>query len=105
MTAGSISFGEENPGFPLPDVGYFFIYCWIYESPCQERPTQETFLLGPAGLWLVLISSETQLVSLPFRYLIKFLSKLSEYQDVNKMTPSNMAIVLGPNLLWPQSEG
>ncbi|XP_019610819.2 rho GTPase-activating protein 44 isoform X4 [Rhinolophus sinicus] len=39
------------------------------------------------------------------RYLIKFLSKLSEYQDVNKMTPSNMAIVLGPNLLWPQSEG
>ncbi|XP_047688349.1 rho GTPase-activating protein 44 isoform X2 [Prionailurus viverrinus] len=39
------------------------------------------------------------------RYLIKFLSKLSEYQDVNKMTPSNMAIVLGPNLLWPQAEG
>ncbi|XP_029339249.1 rho GTPase-activating protein 44 isoform X5 [Mus caroli] len=39
------------------------------------------------------------------KYLIKFLSKLSEYQDVNKMTPSNMAIVLGPNLLWPQSEG
>ncbi|XP_031210768.1 rho GTPase-activating protein 44 isoform X2 [Mastomys coucha] len=39
------------------------------------------------------------------RYLIRFLSKLSEYQDVNKMTPSNMAIVLGPNLLWPQSEG
>ncbi|XP_033618673.1 rho GTPase-activating protein 44 isoform X2 [Fukomys damarensis] len=39
------------------------------------------------------------------RYLIKFLYKLSEYQDVNKMTPSNMAIVLGPNLLWPQAEG
>ncbi|XP_045840131.1 rho GTPase-activating protein 44 isoform X3 [Meles meles] len=39
------------------------------------------------------------------RYLIKFLSKLSEYQDVNKMTASNMAIVLGPNLLWPQAEG
>ncbi|KAM9209898.1 rho GTPase-activating protein 44 isoform 3-T3 [Dugong dugon] len=39
------------------------------------------------------------------RYLIKFLSKLSEYQDINKMTPSNMAIVLGPNLLWPQAEG
>lgn len=42
---------------------------------------------------------------LPFRYLIKFLSKLSEYQDINKMTPSNIAIVLGPNLLWPQAEG
>ncbi|XP_037770402.1 rho GTPase-activating protein 44 isoform X12 [Chelonia mydas] len=39
------------------------------------------------------------------RYLIKFLAKLTEYQDANKMTPSNVAIVLGPNLLWPQTEG
>lgn len=41
----------------------------------------------------------------PSRYLIKFLAKLTEYQDMNKMTPSNVAIVLGPNLLWPQAEG
>ncbi|XP_028332059.1 rho GTPase-activating protein 44-like isoform X10 [Gouania willdenowi] len=40
-----------------------------------------------------------------FRYLIKFLSKLTEHQDVNKMTPGNIAIVLGPNLLWSHSEG
>ncbi|XP_072127691.1 SH3 domain-binding protein 1-like [Mobula birostris] len=39
------------------------------------------------------------------RYLIKFLAKLAEYRDVNKMTPSNIAIVLGPNLLWPRNEG
>ncbi|XP_030063947.1 rho GTPase-activating protein 44 isoform X1 [Microcaecilia unicolor] len=39
------------------------------------------------------------------RYLIKFLAKLTEYQDANKMTPGNIAIVLGPNLLWPQAEG
>uniref|UniRef100_A0A1A8IS01 SH3-domain binding protein 1 n=1 Tax=Nothobranchius kuhntae TaxID=321403 RepID=A0A1A8IS01_NOTKU len=39
------------------------------------------------------------------RYLIQFLSLLSEQQAVNKMTPSNIAIVLGPNLLWPQAEG
>ncbi|XP_056257585.1 rho GTPase-activating protein 44 isoform X4 [Seriola aureovittata] len=39
-----------------------------------------------------------------FRYLIKFLAKLSEYQDANKMTPGNMAIVLGPNLLWTHTE-
>ncbi|CAK6982670.1 rho GTPase-activating protein 44-like isoform X5, partial [Scomber scombrus] len=38
-------------------------------------------------------------------YLIKFLSKLTEYQDVNKMTPGNIAIVLGPNLLWTHNEG
>lgn len=39
---------------------------------------------------------------LPHRYLIKFLAKLAEHQEVNKMTPSNIAIVLGPNLLWTQ---
>ncbi|XP_032899930.1 rho GTPase-activating protein 44 isoform X6 [Amblyraja radiata] len=40
-----------------------------------------------------------------FRYLVKFLAKLTEYQDANKMTPGNMAIVLGPNLLWTANEG
>lgn len=42
---------------------------------------------------------------LSVRYLVQFLSLLSEQQAVNKMTPSNIAIVLGPNLLWPQAEG
>ncbi|XP_078414613.1 rho GTPase-activating protein 17a isoform X5 [Cetorhinus maximus] len=40
-----------------------------------------------------------------FRYLIKFLSKLAQNSDINKMTPSNIAIVLGPNLLWAKNEG
>ncbi|XP_064179606.1 rho GTPase-activating protein 44 isoform X6 [Anguilla rostrata] len=40
-----------------------------------------------------------------FRYLIKFLAKLNEHQDANKMTPGNIAIVLGPNLLWANTEG
>uniref|UniRef100_A0A452RHH5 Rho GTPase-activating protein 17 n=1 Tax=Ursus americanus TaxID=9643 RepID=A0A452RHH5_URSAM len=40
-----------------------------------------------------------------FRYLIKFLAKLAQTSDVNKMTPSNIAIVLGPNLLWAKTEG
>ncbi|CAL1588220.1 unnamed protein product [Knipowitschia caucasica] len=39
-----------------------------------------------------------------FRYLIKFLAKLSDYEESNKMTPGNMAIVLGPNLLWTHTE-
>ncbi|XP_030630704.1 rho GTPase-activating protein 44 [Chanos chanos] len=39
------------------------------------------------------------------RYVIKFLAKLTEHQDTNKMTPGNIAIVLGPNLLWPHMEG
>uniref|UniRef100_A0A8C1BRB4 Rho GTPase-activating protein 17 n=1 Tax=Cyprinus carpio carpio TaxID=630221 RepID=A0A8C1BRB4_CYPCA len=40
-----------------------------------------------------------------FRYLIKFLAKLAQESDVNKMTPSNIAIVLGPNLMWAKTEG
>ncbi|XP_035515272.1 rho GTPase-activating protein 17a isoform X2 [Morone saxatilis] len=39
------------------------------------------------------------------RYLVKFLSKLVQDSEVNKMTPSNIAIVLGPNLLWAKTEG
>ncbi|XP_046378963.2 rho GTPase-activating protein 44-like isoform X6 [Haliotis rufescens] len=39
-----------------------------------------------------------------FRYLVKFLAKLAEKSDVNKMTPSNIAIVIGPNLLWSEGE-
>lgn len=34
------------------------------------------------------------------RYLIKFLSALTKNQNKNKMTPSNLAIVIAPNLLW-----
>uniref|UniRef100_A0A7N6AT81 Uncharacterized protein n=1 Tax=Anabas testudineus TaxID=64144 RepID=A0A7N6AT81_ANATE len=40
-------------------------------------------------------------ISLFFRLILEL---LSEYQDSNKMTPGNMAIVLGPNLLWTHTE-
>uniref|UniRef100_A0AAR2JF38 Rho GTPase activating protein 17a n=1 Tax=Pygocentrus nattereri TaxID=42514 RepID=A0AAR2JF38_PYGNA len=40
-----------------------------------------------------------------FRYLVKFLAKLAQESELNKMTPSNIAIVLGPNLLWAKTEG
>ncbi|XP_076026738.1 rho GTPase-activating protein 17b isoform X3 [Genypterus blacodes] len=39
------------------------------------------------------------------RYLVKFLAKLAQDSEVNKMSPSNIAIVLGPNLLWAKTEG
>ncbi|XP_072524285.1 rho GTPase-activating protein 17a isoform X2 [Salminus brasiliensis] len=40
-----------------------------------------------------------------FRYLVKFLAKLAQDSEINKMNPSNIAIVLGPNLLWAKTEG
>ncbi|KAM4525951.1 rho GTPase-activating protein 17a isoform 2-T3 [Fundulus diaphanus] len=39
------------------------------------------------------------------RYLVKFLARLAQDSEVNKMTPSNISIVLGPNLLWAKTEG
>nr|XP_004562346.2 rho GTPase-activating protein 17 isoform X5 [Maylandia zebra] len=39
------------------------------------------------------------------RYLVKFLAKLAQESEQNKMTPSNISIVLGPNLLWAKTEG
>lgn len=38
------------------------------------------------------------------RYVIKFLAKVAEHSDVNKMNASNLGIVIGPNLLWPPGE-
>ncbi|XP_014681639.1 PREDICTED: rho GTPase-activating protein 44-like isoform X2 [Priapulus caudatus] len=35
-----------------------------------------------------------------FKYLIKFLAKVAAESDLNKMTPSNIAIVFGPNLIY-----
>uniref|UniRef100_A0A3Q1GDB3 Rho GTPase-activating protein 17 n=1 Tax=Acanthochromis polyacanthus TaxID=80966 RepID=A0A3Q1GDB3_9TELE len=39
------------------------------------------------------------------RYLVKFLAKLALDSEVNKMTPTNISIVLGPNLLWSNADG
>lgn len=37
-------------------------------------------------------------------YIIKFLAKLAANSDRNKMSSSNIAIVIGPNLLWPPGD-
>lgn len=38
------------------------------------------------------------------RYLMKFLSILSQNHTQNKMSTQNIAIVMSPNLLWPQNQ-
>ncbi|XP_036337737.1 rho GTPase-activating protein 68F isoform X2 [Rhagoletis pomonella] len=35
-----------------------------------------------------------------FKYLVEFLVRVMECEDLNKMTSSNLAIVFGPNFLW-----
>ena len=39
-----------------------------------------------------------------FRFLVEFLSELKKYSEQNKMTASNIAIVIAPNILWPAGE-
>ncbi|XP_058054369.1 rho GTPase-activating protein 68F [Anopheles bellator] len=39
-----------------------------------------------------------------FKYIVEFLGKIMERKDFNKMTSSNLAIVFGPNLIWPKQE-
>lgn len=38
------------------------------------------------------------------RYLVKFLAKLAANSSSNKMSPSNIAIVIAPNLIWAQRD-
>jgi len=35
---------------------------------------------------------------------MRFLCQLSKFSDVNKMSASNIAVVVAPNLLWPRSD-
>uniref|UniRef100_T1IH04 Rho-GAP domain-containing protein n=1 Tax=Strigamia maritima TaxID=126957 RepID=T1IH04_STRMM len=51
------------------------------------------------ALWVVLRKlPEPYMANL--RYLIKFLSHLAANHEVNKMSSQNIALVMGPNLLW-----
>ncbi|XP_050741826.1 rho GTPase-activating protein 68F isoform X2 [Drosophila biarmipes] len=38
-----------------------------------------------------------------FKYIVEFLVRVMDCEDLNKMTSSNLAIVFGPNFLWSRS--
>uniref|UniRef100_A0A8C5GYE8 Rho GTPase-activating protein 17 n=1 Tax=Gouania willdenowi TaxID=441366 RepID=A0A8C5GYE8_GOUWI len=82
---------------PEPLMTYQLYDDWILAS--RQDPDKRL-----QALWVVCDklpkSNKTNL-----RYLVKFLSKLTQDSEANKMTPSNIAIVLGPNLLWAKTEG
>ena len=39
-----------------------------------------------------------------FRYLVCFFAKVAENSEINKMSSSNIAIVLAPNLIWSEAD-
>ncbi|CAB3223977.1 unnamed protein product [Arctia plantaginis] len=74
----------------------------LYETfmIASRQPTEQTRL---NALWEAIhLLPEANFQNL--RYLIKFLSTLTQNQSTNKMTPSNLAIVIAPNLLWAADE-
>lgn len=83
---------------PEPLMTFDLYNEWIQASNIQDQDKRLQALLGACEKLPAANANN-------FKYLIKFLSKLTEYQDVNKMTPGNIAIVLGPNLLWMHNEG
>ncbi|KAL6094489.1 arhgap44 [Pungitius sinensis] len=83
---------------PEPLMTYELYEDWIQASNIQDQDQRLQALLNACEK---LPSANNN----NFKYLIKFLSKLTEYQEFNKMTPGNIAIVLGPNLLWMHDEG
>ncbi|XP_043945343.1 rho GTPase-activating protein 17 isoform X3 [Protopterus annectens] len=83
---------------PEPLMTYHLYEDWIQASLVQEQDKKLQ------ALW-VTCNKMPKINYDNFRYLVKFLAKLGQDSDVNKMTPSNIAIVLGPNLLWSKNEG
>ncbi|XP_067314467.1 rho GTPase-activating protein 17b isoform X2 [Pseudorasbora parva] len=83
---------------PEPLMSYQLYEEWIHASNISDSDKRLQ------ALWVV-----CDMLPKPnknnFRYLVKFLAKLALESDINKMTASNIAIVLGPNLLWAKTEG
>lgn len=77
---------------------------WLYSGNPELGRSQASG--APVGVCNSMPLPRPRTTSRLPRYLMKFLARLAEEQEVNKMTPSNIAIVLGPNLLWPpEKEG
>ncbi|XP_075891066.1 rho GTPase-activating protein 44-like isoform X5 [Nelusetta ayraudi] len=83
---------------PEPLMTYELYNDWIQASNIQDQDKRLQALLNACEKLPPANNNN-------FKYLIKFLSKLTEHQEMNKMTPGNIAIVLGPNLLWMNNEG
>jgi len=66
---------------------------WIQASAIQENGTKLQ------AYWSI-VEKMPQTYKANLRYLIKFLGKLSENSEVNKMSASNIAIVIAPNIIW-----
>ena len=60
---------------------------------------------GRADVVKVLLEDRLPEVNLTvLAFIMEFLHEVSEHSLANHMTPSNLAIVFGPNLIWPKDD-
>ncbi|KAL6443827.1 hypothetical protein ACFW04_001706 [Cataglyphis niger] len=82
---------------PEPLLTYKLYHEWMTAAKISHNDTRLR------ALWEVLHKlPPANLENL--RFLIKFLAVLTKNQDINKMTPQNIAIVIAPNLIWSPQE-
>lgn len=82
---------------PEPLLTYELYNEWMEAARMPDHDTQLQ------SLWRVVNSLPTTNYN-NLRYVIKFLSKLSQNSKMNKMSSQNIAIVMGPNLIWSPVE-
>ncbi|XP_062508209.1 rho GTPase-activating protein 17-like [Corticium candelabrum] len=82
---------------PEPLLTYELYDSWIKAGMMQDNDARLQ------SLWSLVQSLPQENLS-NFRYLMTFFHRLSTYSDVNKMGAANIALVIGPNLLWSRTE-
>ena len=103
-------YGVVPVAFTYDRLSGFVVLLVLFHCVCFDLLfcafiVQLDFTIGRFSLWYLLVLNEysMRLIS-PARYLVKFLAMLAEKSYVNKMTPTNIGIVVGPNLLWSKEE-
>lgn len=85
-----ISFDFIKVFFFLFDIYIIFLLYIAKDAP--------TFIAAMKGT----LQRMPEMFRIIFKYLITFLRMVSLKADINKMTPSNIAIVFAPNILRPK---
>ncbi|XP_064605936.1 rho GTPase-activating protein 8-like isoform X2 [Liolophura sinensis] len=74
----------------------------LYEPICRLQNLDEEKRLFEAKRMIQEELPEDNYVIL--QYIMQFLTEVAARQDVNMMTHHNLAIVFGPNLIWPRGQ-
>lgn len=83
----------------LPEPLLTFALCQEWVNAASQREEQEKL----RSIWTV-VNSLPEANKNNLRYLMKFLHKLTDRCAENKMSSQNLAIAIGPSLLWSNGE-